>query len=313
MSFSDIEPKPFWLWFKGRYLVTGRPTIQVSSIGEHVLNVWMREDGFRFDRIFLTTVADVTPTGTVGPEHPRAATTAVGGCPIFAGIATQPLADTGCKLPRSFTVADVVPAGWKALYWTGQAEAWADPGTMLRVPEATFYRVLAPTSTPTPTSTATSTSTPVPTPTITATLLAEAPTLPTATPGPCAPRPTTGLRVEGAGPGRLRANISASTLPATSVNRIERLEVNPPSNAVVELGGPGGAAFSVTLPDGSQQTTTFFRSGHEPFTVTLPPAMGQPPAMVLVRTDPGSVTVPMVLHDACGPWRTFAGAGADAF
>ncbi len=43
-----------------------RATINVVSPGEHTLNIWMREDGFKLDKIVLTTDSDCVISG-IGP------------------------------------------------------------------------------------------------------------------------------------------------------------------------------------------------------------------------------------------------------
>jgi uncharacterized repeat protein (TIGR03806 family) len=43
-------------------------TISVTTTGQHTINVWMREDGFVFDKLVLTTDASYTPTGS-GPAE----------------------------------------------------------------------------------------------------------------------------------------------------------------------------------------------------------------------------------------------------
>ena len=43
-------------------------TFEIPSAGLHTLNIWMREDGFSFDKVVLTTDANFTPTGH-GPEE----------------------------------------------------------------------------------------------------------------------------------------------------------------------------------------------------------------------------------------------------
>ncbi len=45
--------------------------ITVSSRGIHNINIWMREDGARVDKMLLTTSATFTPTGTGPPQSPR--------------------------------------------------------------------------------------------------------------------------------------------------------------------------------------------------------------------------------------------------
>ena len=46
-------------------------TISVTSAGVHTVNLWMREDGFRVDRILLTTNTGFIPSGTGPAESPR--------------------------------------------------------------------------------------------------------------------------------------------------------------------------------------------------------------------------------------------------
>ncbi|PAP75965.1 hypothetical protein BSZ37_05680 [Rubrivirga marina] len=48
-----------------------RATITVGSAGEHVISVWMREDGMILDRLLLTTNAALTPTGNGPAESTR--------------------------------------------------------------------------------------------------------------------------------------------------------------------------------------------------------------------------------------------------
>ena len=45
-----------------------RASITVAAQGEHTVNVWMREDGFRFDKLILTQDANYVPTG-LGPQE----------------------------------------------------------------------------------------------------------------------------------------------------------------------------------------------------------------------------------------------------
>ena len=46
----------------------GRVRVEVPTIGVHVLNVWMREDGFILDKIVLTTNESYVPSGDGPPE-----------------------------------------------------------------------------------------------------------------------------------------------------------------------------------------------------------------------------------------------------
>ncbi|MCI0459520.1 MAG: immunoglobulin domain-containing protein [Gemmataceae bacterium] len=52
-------------WFEGIV------TVNVTTVGVHTLNLWMREDGFVVDKILLTSNASFTPTGVGPAESPR--------------------------------------------------------------------------------------------------------------------------------------------------------------------------------------------------------------------------------------------------
>jgi len=56
-----------WVW-KSYKAGGGRPTIDVTSTGEHTFGLFMREDGMRVDKIVLTTNVNYTPSGT-GPAE----------------------------------------------------------------------------------------------------------------------------------------------------------------------------------------------------------------------------------------------------
>ncbi len=61
---------PSWTWVNTT--MDGVPaTIEVPTPGTHTVNVWMREDGFVFDKLMLTTTATYTPTNTRPAESPR--------------------------------------------------------------------------------------------------------------------------------------------------------------------------------------------------------------------------------------------------
>jgi subtilisin family serine protease len=46
-------------------------TLRVTSAGVHTINIWMREDGLRVDRLLLTTSSTTVPTGSGPPESSR--------------------------------------------------------------------------------------------------------------------------------------------------------------------------------------------------------------------------------------------------
>jgi len=56
-----------WTWFN-RQNTNVTATLVISTTGLHTINVWMREDGFRLDRLLLTTNAGFIPTGPGDPE-----------------------------------------------------------------------------------------------------------------------------------------------------------------------------------------------------------------------------------------------------
>ncbi|HEX8747520.1 MAG TPA: kelch repeat-containing protein, partial [Pyrinomonadaceae bacterium] len=68
-------------------------TLNVTSAGLHTVNIWMREDGIRIDRLLLTTSAGFTPTGTgpaesarSGANNPPPAPTGLTATPGFGNI-----------------------------------------------------------------------------------------------------------------------------------------------------------------------------------------------------------------------------------
>ena len=54
-----------WNWSNERRGDLGQAKLEVASIGVHTVNVWMREDGFRLDKINLTTDGSYTPVDKV--------------------------------------------------------------------------------------------------------------------------------------------------------------------------------------------------------------------------------------------------------
>ena len=63
----------FWTWTSVRN-GGSRAFVDVPAAGEHVIDVWMREDGMQVDKIMLTTDSALVPTsfGATGPsESPR--------------------------------------------------------------------------------------------------------------------------------------------------------------------------------------------------------------------------------------------------
>ena len=61
-----------WTWIGTRISDGGKAIVNVDTPGEHVFNLWIREDGFYVDRILLTTDAGYIPQGSGPPVSLRA-------------------------------------------------------------------------------------------------------------------------------------------------------------------------------------------------------------------------------------------------
>ena len=109
----------------------------------------------------------------------------------------------------------------------------------------------------------------------------------------CTPRPNVSVAAEPAGPGALRVTVAAGTSDLLTTNTLKVLRFGAATNAQVEISGqparPGG--FDVSLPAGARHVTFVVRQV----------ARGQ------------AATVPLVVVDDCGDWRTFVGGGPSAF
>jgi len=57
-----------WSWSQAAS-PSGIATVEITEPGLYTLNVWRREDGFRLDRIVLTTDNSYIPTGNGPPEN----------------------------------------------------------------------------------------------------------------------------------------------------------------------------------------------------------------------------------------------------
>jgi len=60
-----------WEWSNERRESLGPAQIDVTTSGVHIVSVWMREDGWKFDKIVLTTNPDYVPTGDGPAESVR--------------------------------------------------------------------------------------------------------------------------------------------------------------------------------------------------------------------------------------------------
>lgn len=65
-NLSGFRPREQWQWENGRKEGFESPASLELAAGDHVVNIWSRDDGFKFDRIALTLAAE-RPVG-LGPE-----------------------------------------------------------------------------------------------------------------------------------------------------------------------------------------------------------------------------------------------------
>lgn len=72
-------------------------TINVTTAGVHTVNVWMREDGFIFDKLLLTLDTAYIPTGTGPAESPKGGPPAGGNVLFVVGNATLNTGDAAVK------------------------------------------------------------------------------------------------------------------------------------------------------------------------------------------------------------------------
>ncbi len=111
-------PAREWAWSGHQMDYTGRAMLEVPNAGVHVVNVWMREDGFTLDKLLLTTSADFTPTGT-GPEESPVDT---GGPVLSLSTANLSFASLGGAAPEPQQV-EVINPGSGELSWSAASDA----------------------------------------------------------------------------------------------------------------------------------------------------------------------------------------------
>jgi hypothetical protein len=112
-NMSAPGPNNAWNWNNQRIANLGPAKLEVTSAGVHTVNVWMREDGFRLDKIVLTTDESYTPTdespeespldgivsSKVGPNEPE---------PIEVPLAAQPAPDRAGLRRNAFDIGPEV-------------------------------------------------------------------------------------------------------------------------------------------------------------------------------------------------------------
>jgi hypothetical protein len=68
-NMSGFRPHNQWCWENRRKEGYAEPATIMLTRGDHIIHVWNRDDGFRFDKIMLT-LSKACPEGT-GPEESR--------------------------------------------------------------------------------------------------------------------------------------------------------------------------------------------------------------------------------------------------
>jgi len=96
-------------------------SFNVSSTGMHTVNVWMREDGFRFDKLVITTDPGYVPSGQGPAESPQ-------GIPTLAAPAISP---DGGNFSGSVTVTLAAQPAEASIYYTLDGSDPGGSGTLL--------------------------------------------------------------------------------------------------------------------------------------------------------------------------------------
>jgi len=102
-------------WFSNRKLDAARATITIPSAGVHTINVWMREDGFKADKLVLVPGSSENSLLPFGPpESPRVAGQGGGG----SGALPEPEHDAAGNI-----VVMPDPNDWTKVY-AAEYDAW---------------------------------------------------------------------------------------------------------------------------------------------------------------------------------------------
>lgn len=78
-NMSGFRPHLAWVWESARKDGYAQPATLSLTAGDHTLHVWNRDDGFRIDKIYLTTSSTAAPTGQGPAESSTSGGTSGGG------------------------------------------------------------------------------------------------------------------------------------------------------------------------------------------------------------------------------------------
>jgi hypothetical protein len=115
----------------------------------------------------------------------------------------------------------------------------------------------------------------------------------TVDPSACVSRPSVSLQLSRDGAGGLQVRVIPGTSARLPVNQVTSIEFGAARNATITGTGMATHAGNVNVSIASPGTDYTFT--------------------VRRNNDAGSATVPIVINDRCGPWRTFVGGGPSAF
>jgi hypothetical protein len=122
-----------WTWFRTT-LDGADARLTVGASGAHTLNVWMREDGLRLDRLLLTTDASFIPSGAGPAESPRAgATPTPAGGPTAtptpaSGSPTATAGGSTVRINAGGTSQSVDGVQWAACSSASACQGWVSGG-----------------------------------------------------------------------------------------------------------------------------------------------------------------------------------------
>ncbi|HYF62086.1 MAG TPA: malectin domain-containing carbohydrate-binding protein, partial [Herpetosiphonaceae bacterium] len=126
-----------WAWF--RTTLDGTDAQLTVGAGAHALNIWMREDGLRLDRVLLTTDPNYIPSGAgpaqsplieAAPTPTGATPTPVAPTPTGAAPTATPTASGGSavRINAGGTTQAVDGVQWTACSSSGGCQGWVSGG-----------------------------------------------------------------------------------------------------------------------------------------------------------------------------------------
>ena len=120
---STLSQYGVWQWSNLPQSGSAAPSINVSSTGNHTVDLWMREDGLRIDRVILTTDATFSPT-TGNAWHIPNSPEATGGATMRTPL--NPMAGTAVTI-----------------YNGSQFQGSGNPGNQLATGSTVFYKKIS--------------------------------------------------------------------------------------------------------------------------------------------------------------------------